>query len=149
MIAANEKKYKKVKEKFGNKKKPPYLCKRNSKENNMKTVTLRIYKDEIDATRLAYIRKHFALFMESPKVLTVQGDSEEMEKLYSCYLLDENRFKAVFPDFLTYAERVRYTEKLLAGIKNYYRDVLCEIIANGEITPEFQRLREIYLNELK
>ena len=129
-------------------KKPPYLCKRNQKKNDMKTATLRIYKNEIDATRLAYIRKHFALFMESPKVLTVQGDEKEMEKLYSCYLLDENGFKAVFPDYLTYSERVRYTEKLCEGIKNYYRDVLCEIIASGEITPEFMRLREIYLKEL-
>ena len=130
-------------------KKPPYLCKRNQKKSNMKTFTLRIYKNEIDATRLAYIRKHFALFMESPKVLTVQGDSEEMEKLYSCYLLDENRFKAVFPDYLTYAERVRYTEEKCESIKDYFRNTLCEIISNGEITPEFERLRKIYLDELK
>ena len=115
----------------------------------MKAVTLRIYKDEIDATRLAYIRKHFAIFMESPKVLIVQGDSEEMEKLYSCYLLDDNRFKAVFPDYLTYTERVRYTEEKCESIRDYFRNTLCEIISNGERTDEFMKLREIYLNELK
>ena len=130
-------------------KKPPYLCKRNQKKNNMKTFTLRIYKNEINATRLEYIRKNFSIFMESPKVLTVQGDSEEMEKLYSCYLLDDNRFKAVFPDYLTYTERVRYTEEKCESIKDYFRNTLCEIISNGERTDEFMRLREIYLNELK
>ena len=114
----------------------------------MKTFTLRIYKNEIDATRLAFIRKHFALFMESPKVLTVQGDSEEMEKLYSCYLLDDNRFKSVFPDYLTQAERVRYTEEMCKKIKNDFAAALCHIINNGEMTDEFWRLREIYLNEL-
>ena len=130
-------------------KKPPYLCKRNQKKSNMKTFTLRIYKNEIDATRLAYIRKHFAIFMESPKVLTVQGDEKEMEKLYSCYLLDDNRFKAVFPDYLTYTERVRYTEEKCESIRDYFRNTLCEIISNGERTDEFMKLREIYLNELK
>ena len=121
---------------------------KKSKENDMKTFTLRIYKNEIDATRLAFIRKRFAIFMESPKVLTVQGDSEEMEKLYSCYLLDDNRFKAVFSDYLTHAERVRYTEEKCESIKNYFRDTLCEIIDNGEMTDKFLRLREIYLKEL-
>ena len=87
--------------------------------------------------------------MESPKVLTVQGDSEEMEKLYNSYLLDENGFKAVFPDYLTYSERVRYTEEKCESIKDYFRNTLCEIISNGERTNEFMRLREIYLNELK
>ena len=130
-------------------KKPLYLCIQiQQKQSNMNTVTLRIYKNEIDATRLAFIRKNFSIFMESPKVLTVQGDSEEMEKLYSCYLLNDNRFKAVFPDYLTYAERVRYTEEKCESIKNYFRDTLCEIIDNGERTEEFMRLREIYLKEL-
>ena len=114
----------------------------------MKTLTLRIYKSEIDATRLAYIRKSFSVFMESPKVLTVQGEEKEMEKLYSCYLLDENGFKAVFPDYLTQAERVRYTEEMCKKIKNDFAAALCHIINNGERTEEFWRLREIYLNEL-
>ena len=125
------------------------LQKKQQKQNNMKTLNLTIYKSEIDATRLAFIRKSFSIFMESPKVLTVQGDREEMEKLYSCYLLDDNRFKAVFPEFLTYAERVRYTEEKCESIKDYFRNTLCEIIANGEMTPEFERLRKIYLDELK
>ena len=122
---------------------------RNQKKNNMETFTLRIYKNEINATRLAFIRKSFSIFMESPKVLTVQGNSEEMEKLYNCYLLDENRFKAVFPDYLTHAERVRYTEEKCESIRDYFRNTLCEIISNGERTDEFMRLRKIYLDGLK
>lgn len=125
------------------------MQKKQQKQSNMKTFTLRIYKNEIGATRLAYIRKSFSIFMESPKVLTVQGNSEEMEKLYSCYLLDDNRFKAVFPDYLTQAERVAYTERMCQKIKNDFAATLCHIINNGEKTEEFWRLREIYLDELK
>ena len=115
----------------------------------MRTLTLRIYKNEIDATRLAFIRKTFSIYEESEKVLTVEGSKDDILKLYDCYLLDEANFKAAFPEFMTYAERVAYTEKLCECLKNYFRNTLCEIINNGEETPEFARLRKIYLNELR
>ena len=114
----------------------------------MKTLTLRIYKNEIDAARLAFIRKSFSIYEESDKVVTVEGEKDEIVKLLDCYLLDENEFKANYPDYLTYAERVRYTDKLCESIKEYFRTTLCEIINNGEETEEFRRLRKIYLREL-
>ena len=114
----------------------------------METLTLRIYKDEIDANRLAFIRKHFIVFNESKKVLTVEGSKDDILKLYDSYLLDEAQFKAAFPEFMTYAERVKYTEKMCKSIKDYFRKALCEIIDNGEETEEFKRLSKIYLHEL-
>ena len=118
-------------------------------QSNMKTLTIRIYKNEIDATRLAFIRKSFSIYEESEKVLTVEGSKDDILKLYDSYLLDDAQFKAVFPEYMTYAERVKYTEKMCESIKEYFRETLCEIIANGEETPEFARLRKIYLNELR
>lgn len=115
----------------------------------MKALTLRIYKNEIDATRLAFIRKHFIVFEESEQVLTVEGSKDDILKLYDNYLLSEAQFKAVYPEYMTYTERVAYTEKMCECIKNYFRSTLCEIIDNGEETPEFARLRKIYLNELR
>ena len=115
----------------------------------MRTLTLRIYKNEIDAARLAFIRRSFSIYEETEKVLTVEGSKDDILKLYDNYLLDEAQFKAAYPDFMTYAERVRYTEEKCESIKDYFRNTLCEIIANGEITPEFARLRKIYLNELR
>ena len=114
----------------------------------MKTLTFRIYKDEIDAARLAFIRKNFSIYEESEKVLTVEGSKDDILKLYDCYLLNEAQFKAAYPDFMTYAERVRYTDKMCESIKDYFQETLCEIIANGEETEEFSRLRKLYLNEL-
>lgn len=114
----------------------------------MKTLTLRIYKNEIDATRLAFIRKSFTIFEESEKVLTVEGERDDIVKLFDCYLLDENEFKANYPDYLTYAERVAYTERMCQKIKNDFATALCHIINIGERTDEFMRLCEIYLNEL-
>ena len=115
----------------------------------MSTLTLRIYKNEIDAARLAFIRKSFSIYEESEKVLTVEGSKDDILKLYDCYLLDEAQFKAAYPEFMTYAERVAYTEKMCECIKDYFRHALCEIIDNGEETEEFSRLRRLYLNELK
>ena len=115
----------------------------------MKTLTFRIYKDEIDAARLAFIRKNFSIYEESEKVLTVEGSKDDILKLYDCYLLDEAQFKAAFPEFMTYAERVAYTGKMCECIKDYFRNTLCEIIANGEETEEFRRMRKLYLNELR
>ena len=119
------------------------------KQSNMATLTLRIYKNEIDASRLAFIRKSFSIYEESEKVLTVEGSKDDILKLYDCYLLDEAQFKAAFPEFMTYAERVAYTEKMCECIKNYFRSTLCEIMANGEETEEFRRMRKLYLNELR
>ena len=114
----------------------------------MGTLTLRIYKDEIDANRLAFIRRTFSIYEETEKVLTVEGSKDDILKLYDNYLLDEAQFKAAYPDFMTYAERVRYTNKMCESIKDYFQETLCEIIANGEETEEFGRLRKLYLTEL-
>ena len=115
----------------------------------MGTLTLRIYKNEIDATRLAFIRKSFSIYEESEQVLTVEGSKDDILKLYDNYLLNDAQFKAVYPEYMTYTERAAYTEKMCECIKNYFRNALCEIIDNGEETPEFARLRKIYLNELR
>lgn len=115
----------------------------------MKTLTLRIYKNEIDANRLAFIRKSFAICEESENILTVEGSKDDILKLYDSYLLSEDKFKAAFPDYMTATERIKYTDKMCESIKVYFRNALCEIIDNGAETPEFARLRKIYLNELR
>ena len=115
----------------------------------MRTLTLRIYKNEIDAPRLAFIRKHFVVFEESEKVLTVEGSKEDILKLYDNYLLNDAQFKEAYPEYMTYTERVAYTGKMCESIKIYFKKTLCEIIANGEETEEFRRMRELYLNELR
>ena len=115
----------------------------------MGTLTLRIYKNEIDATRLAFIRKSFSIYEESEQVLTVEGSKDDILKLYDSYLLNDAQFKSVYTEYMTYTERVAYTEKMCECIKSYFRSALCEIIANGEETEEFRRMRELYLNELR
>ena len=111
-------------------------------------MTLRIYKNEIDATRMAFIRAQFVVFEETEKFLTVEGSKDDILKLYDNYLLNDIQFKAAYPEYMTYAERVKYTEKMCKCIKEYFRKTLCEIIDNGEETEEFKRLSKIYLHEL-
>ena len=113
------------------------------------TLSLRIYKNEIAADRLNFIRKSFTVAEESEKVLTVEGEKDTILALYDCYLSSDADFKEAYTEYMTYTERVAYTEKMCKSIKDYFRDTLCEIINNGEETPEFARLRKIYLNELR
>ena len=115
----------------------------------MRTLTLRIYKNEIDATRLAFIRKSFSIYEESEQVLTVEGSKDDILKLYDSYLLNDAQFKAVYPEYMTYTERVAYTDKMCECTKSYSTRALCDIIANGEETEEFRRMRKLYLNELR
>ena len=115
----------------------------------MGTLTLRIYKNEIDATRLAFIRKSFSIYEESEQVLTVEGSKDDILKLYDSYLLNDAQFKAAYPEYMTYTERVAYTEKMCESIKDYFRNTLCEIINNGAETEESIRLRKLYLHELR
>ena len=115
----------------------------------MSTLTFRIYKNEIDATRLAFIRKSFSIYEETEKVLTVEGSKDDILKLYDSYLLNDAQFKEAYPEYMTYTERVAYTEKICECIKTYFRTSLCEIIANGEETEEFRRMQKLYLNELR
>lgn len=131
------------------KKKAVSLHQKQQNQSNMGTLTLRIYKNEIDATRLAFIRKHFIVFEESEQVLTVEGSKDDILKLYDNYLFSDEQFKEAYPEYMTYTERVAYTEKMCECIKNYFRSTLCEIIANGEETEEFRRMRKLYLNELR
>lgn len=115
----------------------------------MGTLTLRIYKNEIDATRLAFIRKSFSIYEDSEKVLTVEGSKDDILKLYDNYLLSDEQFKEAYPEYMTYSERLKYTELMCKSIKDHFREALCDIINNGEETPEFARLLKIYLNELR
>ena len=115
----------------------------------MTTLALRIYKNEIDSNRLNFIRRTFTVFEESEKVLSVEGSEEDIVKLYDNCLLSDERFKQAFPEYMTQAERVEYTNKKCESIRAYFRDTLCDIIANGEETEEFARFRSIYLDNLR
>ena len=114
-----------------------------------KYLSLRIYKNEVAADRLSFIRKSFTVSEESEKVLTVEGSKNDILKLYNNYLLDEAQFKAAFPEYMTYTQRVAYTEKMCRRIKDDFAQTLCNIINNGAETAEFARLRDLYLNELR
>ena len=116
----------------------------------MATLTFRIYKNELDENRLDYIRKRYqAHIAETEKVLTVEGEKEDILKLYETYLLSEARFKAAFPDYMTRAERAEYTLTKLEGVKSYVQNAILEILANGELNEDFARLRQLYLQYLK
>ena len=90
----------------------------------MATLTFRIYKNELDENRLDDIRKRYqAHIAETEKVLTVEGEKEDILKLYENYLLSEARFKAAFPDYMTRAERAEYTLKKVEAVKSYVQNV--------------------------
>ena len=115
----------------------------------MATLALRIYKDEISDNRLNFIRRTFTVFEESEKVLSVEGSEEDIVKLYDNCLLCDEQFKQAFPEYRTYTERIEYTREKCESIKAYFRDALCDIIANGELNTDYEGLRQLYLQYLK
>ena len=116
----------------------------------MATLTFRIYKNELDENRLDYIRKRYSThIVETEKVLTVEGEKEDILKLNDNYLLSESKFKAAFPDYMTRAERAVYTNKKVEEVRAYVQNALLEILANGELNAEFGMLRQLYLQYLK
>ena len=116
----------------------------------MATLTFRIFKNELDENRLDYIRKRYSMhIIETEKVLTVEGEKDDILKLYDNYLLSEAKFKAAFPDYMTQAERAEYTRTKVEQVKSYVQNALLEIIANGETNGEFVKLRRLYLDYLK
>ena len=116
----------------------------------MATLTFRIYKNELDENRLDYIRKRYSThIVETEKVMTVEGEKEDILKLYENYLLSDSKFKAAFPDYMTRAERAVYTNDKVEAVKSYVQNALLEILANGELNAEFAMLRKMYLQYLK
>ena len=116
----------------------------------MATLTFRIYKNELDENRLDYIRKRYSThIIDTPKVLDVVGEKEDILKLYENYLLSESKFKAAFPDYMTRAERAEYTLKKVEAVKSYVQNALLEIIANGELNAEYSMLRDLYFEHLQ
>ena len=111
----------------------------------MAQLTLRIYKDEVSENRLQFICRAFTICEETERVITVEGSEEDIVKLYDNCLLSDERFKQAFPEYRTYMERLEYTREKCESIKAYFRDALCDIIANGELNADYEALRQIYL----
>lgn len=113
------------------------------------TLSLRIYKNEVAADRLSFIRKYFTVSSEFEKVLTVEGEKETICTLFDCYLSSDADFKAAFPEFMTKEERVKYTEDKVQEIVSAVGQGLCDIIARGEYTEDFRKIREAYLQYMR
>ena len=113
------------------------------------TLTLRIYKDEVAADRLKFIRKSFTVAEETEKVITIEGEKETICNLLDCCLSSDADFKAAFPEFMTKEERVKYTQDKIQEIVWAVGQGLCDIIAKGEWSEDFAKLRDAYLQYMR
>lgn len=111
--------------------------------------SLRIYKNEYGVRHLNFIRKKFAVTGETEKTLEVIGKEQDLEMLMSAMFLNDEQFKALFPDYQTEKERQEWTRKELADLKDTIARTLCRIINDGDMNnPLFDKFRSFYLNEL-
>lgn len=111
---------------------------------------LRIYKNEYSERQLAYIRKHYTVVGETEKVLRIESTEDELDKVQSAMFRTDEQFKAVFPDYMTKAERELYTATKLAELRSHIADTLLDCINNGETdSEEFANVRSFYLHDLK
>lgn len=111
--------------------------------------SLRIYKNEYGVRHLNFIRKKFEVTGETEKTLEVVGKEQDLEMLMSAMFLNDEQFKAVFPDYQTEKESQEWTHKELADLKDTIARTLCRIINDGDMNnPLFDKFRSFYLNEL-
>ena len=83
------------------------------------------------------------------KTLEVVGKEQDLEMLMSAMFLNDEQFKALFPDYQTEKECQEWTRKQLADLKDTIARTLCRIINDGDMNnPLFDKFRSFYLNEL-
>ena len=112
-------------------------------------MSLRVYKDEYNASQLTYIRDNFEVVTESENVILISGSEARVEDLMSLTFSDDENFKKLFNDYFTKDERIENTKKEIHHLADEFRKSLLEIINNGIAGPKFIELRKIYFNEIK
>ena len=116
---------------------------------NMQQMSLRVYKDEYNASQLTYIRDNFEVITESENVILISGSETRLEDLMSLTFSDDEKFKQLFNDYLTKEERIENTKKEIHHLADEFRNSLLNIINNGIAGSKFIELRKIYFNEIK
>lgn len=114
-----------------------------------KNMSLRVYKDEYNASQLTYIRDNFEIVTESENVILIAGSEARLEDLMSLTFSDDEKFKQLFNDYLTKEERIENTKKEIHHLADEFRKSLLEIINTGIAGAKFVELRKIYFSEIK
>lgn len=110
---------------------------------------LRIYKNEYQPAQLNYIKGIFNVIEESKNIITITGDEVQLHKVMSAMLLTDERFKEVFPEYVTVAERQAITRKELEALKDTIATTLCKCIRDGVTDNDlFWEMRDFYLNKI-
>ena len=112
-------------------------------------MSLRVYKDEYNASQLTYIRDNFEVVTESENVIMISGSETRLEDLMSLTFSTDEKFKQLFNDYLTKEERIENTKKEIRHLADEFRNSLLEIINNGIAGSKFVELRKIYFSEIK
>lgn len=114
-----------------------------------KNMSLRVYKDEYNASQLTYIRDNFEIVTESENVILISGSEARLEDLMSLTFSTDENFKKLFNDYLTKEERIENTKKEIHHLADEFRKSLLEIINTGIAGSKFVELRKIYFSEIK
>ena len=108
--------------------------------------SLRIYKNEYQPAQLNYIKGVFNVVEESDNTITIIGDEINLNKVMSAIFVTDNDFKAIFPEYVTVAERRAITRKELNNLKDQIATTLCRCIRDGVTDDDFfTELRDFYL----
>lgn len=111
--------------------------------------SLRIYKNEYQPAQLNYITGIFNVIEESANTITIVGDETNLNKVMSAIFVNDNDFKAIFPEYVTVAERRAIARKKLNNLKMQIAETLCDCIRDGATDDIFfTELREFYLEKV-
>ena len=103
-------------------------------------------KNEYQPAQLNYIKGVFNVVEESANTITIIGDEINLNKVMSAIFVTDNNFKAIFPEYVTVAERRAITRKELNNLKDQIATTLCRCIRDGVTDDDFfTELRDFYL----
>ena len=115
-----------------------------STETRSTQLSLRIFKNEYTANQLRYIHTHFHVLEHSDSVLTIGGSADDLDKVMSLMYSSDDKFKSVFPDFLTEDERKENNISLLKSLDSHLKDVLIEMGINGRVLDDVYEIVESF-----
>ena len=88
-------------------------------------LSLRIYKNEYQASHLNYIKSVFDVTKESEKTIEIVGEETLLAKVQLGMFATDEQFKNIFPDYVTVLERQAITNKELEDLKDQIATTLC------------------------
>lgn len=107
---------------------------------------LRLFKQELSPMQIEGLKNNFDLVREDDKVLSIAGNFEELNPIMSGKIMPEKLYESALADYKNGAEKLQFTNELIATTRKTILNNLLLIVSKGVWTEEARELYN-YLNK--